>query len=210
MAIESEFFGSALKAARESKGLSQRALSAKSGVPQAHISKIEKGAVDLRVSSLVVLARILDLELMLVPRKAVSAVRSIVRGSEPAAAQASGVAAKALQRLQKTVADLPAAARVLPEAAELARSLRDLQHFSLTPPQLEALGDAGASFKAYQDLASGAKTKLARSRAGLGELRQALSGIRALRTEAMQARNSARVEPIRPAYTLDDVEDSDA
>ena len=68
-----------LKQARKAKGLSQRELSAKSGVPQSHISKIENGAVDLRVSSLVALARTLDLELELVPRKTVPAVQSIVR-----------------------------------------------------------------------------------------------------------------------------------
>lgn len=68
-----------LKRARKSKGLSQRELSAKSGVPQSHISKIENGGVDLRVSSLVALARTLDLELELVPRKTVPAVQSIVR-----------------------------------------------------------------------------------------------------------------------------------
>ena len=68
-----------LKRARKSKGLSQRELSTRSGVPQGHISKIENGAVDLRVSSLVALARALDLELELVPRKTVPAVQSIVR-----------------------------------------------------------------------------------------------------------------------------------
>jgi len=68
-----------LKRARKDKGLSQRELSAKSGVPQSHISKIENGAVDLRVSSLVALARTLDLELELIPRKTVPAVQSIVR-----------------------------------------------------------------------------------------------------------------------------------
>ena len=68
-----------LKRARKAKGLSQRELSTKSGVPQSHISKIENGAVDLRVSSLVALARTLDLELELVPRKTVPAVQSLVR-----------------------------------------------------------------------------------------------------------------------------------
>lgn len=80
-------FAGTLKAAREAKHLSQRALSEKTGVPQAHISKIESGAVDLRVSSLVAIARVLDLELMLVPRKAVSAVQSITRRSASATAQ---------------------------------------------------------------------------------------------------------------------------
>lgn len=72
-----------LKAARKAKGLSQRELSDKAGVPQAHISKIESGAVDLRVSSLLALARVLDLELALVPRDAVPAVQSIVRMRAP-------------------------------------------------------------------------------------------------------------------------------
>lgn len=70
-----------LKDARKRKGLSQRELSAKSGVPQSHISKIESGGVDLRVSSLVALARVLGLELELVPRQTVPAVKSIVRSS---------------------------------------------------------------------------------------------------------------------------------
>ena len=86
MSYATEDIVTTLRTARRAKGLSQRELSAKSGVPQGHISKIENGAVDLRISSLVALARILDLELMLVPRKSVSAVQSIARG---AAARAS-------------------------------------------------------------------------------------------------------------------------
>ena len=72
----------ALKAARERKGLSQRALGAKSGVPQSHISKIEKGTVDIRVSSLVALARVLELEISLVPRQAVPAVNAIIQNRD--------------------------------------------------------------------------------------------------------------------------------
>ena len=70
-----------LREAREAKGLSQRELGKKAGVPQGHISRIENGAVDLRVSSLVALARTLDLELALVPRKVVPAWKSLVRSS---------------------------------------------------------------------------------------------------------------------------------
>lgn len=66
--------------ARKRKGLSQRALADLAGVPQSHISKIESGAVDLRLSSLIELSRALGLELELVPRSAVPAVQSIVRG----------------------------------------------------------------------------------------------------------------------------------
>lgn len=75
-----EHITDALKAARKRKGLSQRELSERSGVPQSHISRIENGAVDLRLSSLIELARTLDMELVMVPRKAVPAVQSIVDG----------------------------------------------------------------------------------------------------------------------------------
>lgn len=69
----------ALKSARLSEGISQQALARRVGLPQSHVSRIERGAVDLRLSSLVELARALGLEVMLVPRKKVSAVRSLAR-----------------------------------------------------------------------------------------------------------------------------------
>ena len=69
-----------IKDARKKKGLSQRELSERSGVPQSHISRIENGAVDLRLSSLIELARTLDMELLMIPRKAVPAVQSVVDG----------------------------------------------------------------------------------------------------------------------------------
>jgi transcriptional regulator with XRE-family HTH domain len=73
-----------LREARVYKGLSQRELSARSGVPQSHISKIESGGVDLRMSSLIALARVLDLELFLAPQKSIPAIKSIIRVSQGA------------------------------------------------------------------------------------------------------------------------------
>ena len=81
MSYAIEYIASALRKAREAKGLSQRELGKKAGVPQGHISKIENGAVDLRLSSLVALARTLDLELALAPRKVVPALKSLARSS---------------------------------------------------------------------------------------------------------------------------------
>jgi len=72
--------GASLKAAREKKGLSQRALSEKVGIAQSHISKIENGAVNLQISSLIELARILELELMLVPRALLPVFEALQRG----------------------------------------------------------------------------------------------------------------------------------
>lgn len=77
-----------LRETRLAKDLSQRALSQLTGLPQAQISRIEAGSVDLRLSSLVTIASALDLQLALVPRKAAPAVQSIIRqkaGSSKAA-----------------------------------------------------------------------------------------------------------------------------
>ena len=69
----------ALVAARKTKGLTQVALGKKMRLPQSHISKIEQGRTNLRVSTLLSIARLLDLELVLVPRKYSLVVRRIVQ-----------------------------------------------------------------------------------------------------------------------------------
>jgi transcriptional regulator with XRE-family HTH domain len=84
MTTATNYIGAAIKMARQAAALSQRELSAKSGVPQAQISKFENGAVDLRLSSLVSIARALSLEMELVPRKALPAVHAIMRGGNSA------------------------------------------------------------------------------------------------------------------------------
>ncbi|MBV5340940.1 MAG: helix-turn-helix transcriptional regulator [Deltaproteobacteria bacterium] len=68
-----------LKSARQEKNLSQRAISLKTGIQQNQISRIESGQADLRVSTLVELARSLDLEVMLIPRSLFPAVNSITQ-----------------------------------------------------------------------------------------------------------------------------------
>ncbi len=77
----------ALKVARKQRGLSQKALGAKIGVPQSHISRIERGEVDLQASSLIQLARALDLELCLLPSKLVPAFQALVRAGREGAAE---------------------------------------------------------------------------------------------------------------------------
>ena len=63
-------------ARREAK-LSQRALGSKIGLAQSHISKIERGAVDPQLSSLIEMARALGLELTLVPKGLLPAIRAL-------------------------------------------------------------------------------------------------------------------------------------
>ncbi|WP_419660692.1 putative HTH type 3 domain protein [Desulfosarcina variabilis str. Montpellier] len=74
-----EHLTKSLQAARKAKGMSQRALSRRTGMPQAQISKIENAAVDLKTSSLVSLARALELEVMLIPRTHIPAVNGLLR-----------------------------------------------------------------------------------------------------------------------------------
>jgi transcriptional regulator with XRE-family HTH domain len=69
-----------LKRAREGKGLSQRTLADRVGIPQGHLSRIESGAVDLQTSTLIQIARALDFELTLVPRRALPAVEALTTG----------------------------------------------------------------------------------------------------------------------------------
>lgn len=68
-----------LKEARQKKKLSQRGLAELAGVPQSHISNIENGKVDIRLSSLFEIARVLELEPMLVPRRYVAAVNGFMQ-----------------------------------------------------------------------------------------------------------------------------------
>lgn len=72
----------ALRAARQKKKLSQRAFGSKIGVPQGRLSKIENGNIDLQVSSLLEIARALDMDVMLVPRSLVPAINNIIKHAE--------------------------------------------------------------------------------------------------------------------------------
>jgi transcriptional regulator with XRE-family HTH domain len=156
MPYVTEHIATTLKAAREAKGLSQRALSQAAGVPQGHISKIENGAVDLRLSSLIALARALDLELTLVPRKTVPAVQSVVRRSERATGSAGEEARRALKelkRMQKAIANFVLAKPAPEELAQVQRQVRDLQHFAqhVAVPDPERLREANKALRAFPD-----------------------------------------------------------
>lgn len=197
MIYATEHIASALRAARESKGLSQRELSAKSGVPQGHISKIENGAVDLRTSSLVALARVLDLELLLVPRKAVSAVNSIVRSSTPNTPPDGRTARqirKELARLQNAISQLPDELLSKSELEQFQRQARELYNFRLSLPDIEAIRDASKTVRAF-----------IKNPENLNAIRQSFSQIQDLRNHIAQGRdNDSAVESIRPAYNLDE------
>ncbi|MDR3734608.1 MAG: helix-turn-helix transcriptional regulator [Acidobacteriaceae bacterium] len=66
-----------IRKARETRGISQTELGKALGQPQSSISRIERGG-DLRVSTLLEMARILDLEPLLVPKHLVPAVQALI------------------------------------------------------------------------------------------------------------------------------------
>jgi len=69
----------ALKEARDKRGWSQRELGSRLGLPQMHISGIESGKIVPRYDTLLELVRMLDHDLMMVPRALVPVVQSLVR-----------------------------------------------------------------------------------------------------------------------------------
>lgn len=192
MSYATEHIAETLKAARERKGLSQRALSAKAGVPQSHISKIESGAVDLRLSSLVELARALDLEFALVPRKKLPAVRAIIRGDGGQVDdQASRKAATLLRRIEDQISELPSERLSEIAVQELQRRARELSRFKMSDDDLVHLQEASSAMKAFLS-----------DPENLRAVELAQNELRLLRNALAHGR-SPEVSGPRPAYRLD-------
>jgi len=68
-----------LKEAREKRGWTQRDLASRLGLTQTHISGIESGKIVPRYDTLIELVRILDRDLLMVPRALVPVVQSLIR-----------------------------------------------------------------------------------------------------------------------------------
>jgi transcriptional regulator with XRE-family HTH domain len=196
MAYSTEQMVKELKAAREAKGLSQRALSELVGVPQSHISKIERGGVDLRLSSFVEIARALDLEVMLVPRKNLSAVRSITRPRPQVTKEMEAAArgSKELQRLQNTIAKLSHEHPATKEIAQFQRRVNDLNRLKLPTSALEDLKKINDSLKL---------TTLETDT--LRKITESLNQVQHLRNQFAHSQiDFPDIEKIRPAYSLEE------
>ena len=83
----------ALREARRSLGLSQEELARRAGLSRLTVQKLEAGAIDPRVSTLVVLLRALELELVLGPTAYKEPVETFVRAGARAVSQPAGVGA---------------------------------------------------------------------------------------------------------------------
>ena len=205
----------ALKSARAAKGLSQRALSERTGVPQSHISKIESGGADIRLSSLTELARALDLDLRLVPRKAVPAVDSVVRATVPTVTATPAV--KELNRLLYAVRDLITIYPGLGELKQLQDNLHALRTLRDVNREREALRDVGRRFRKLQQTYKNPPTAWQGSAKQLEAihnaanipaehleaLRRVASTVENLRNRLVHAQSEQPSLP-QPAYRLDD------
>ncbi len=178
----------ALREARIAKQMSQRALSARSGATQAQISRIENGEVDLQVSSLIELARALDMELVLTPKGALPAVEAVVR-ERNAWAHQRGLA-RQIANLERSISEHP-----IEDPNELLTASRALQEIAamIKDPSVSAELKRNVSV-IHRRVATGhALDSIAQFDVGnaLRKARESLEGVR---------------EGQRPAYTLDDEE----
>ena len=172
MNYEAVALAAILKTAREKKGLSQRQLSTLSGVPQSHISKIETTGVDLRISSLAGIANALGLEITLVPRKAMPAVRSISRSLENTPQVLPNVA----KELANIANRLKAAKTLNIDASAVSAAQRhytEIQQFQNLIKDTDALRHVSATMKAFTE--SGGVEALRRAGEQMADIRNALA-----------------------------------
>jgi transcriptional regulator with XRE-family HTH domain len=205
MTYTTEDIARTLKRAREAKGLSQRALSAKAGLTQTHISKIENAAVDIQLSNLLELARALDLEVMLVPRRAVPAAQGLVREIETATHTPVIDAGKAVRRLEHTVAKL---ATLYPDAKELERVhnlASAFQNFRLNKEQVQKITDATREFQRISESLQKIKPPNS-SAAEMQRIGQIAHQLREMRNAIVHAVPSTDLNRVLPAYRLDEGE----
>lgn len=186
-----------VKAARKAKALTQQELGQRVGLPQSHISKIEKGGVDLQLSSLVEIARALELEVKLVPRKALPAVEGAVRahGTTVETSRALATLADQAQLAENIKASFPD----LTQLKAFQAAIRDIPRIQFDNATLKALQQAIGPARELQNLfqSQGGAAALAK------QLEEATSAIRHFRNT--QAHTELIDAPRQlPAYRLEE------
>ncbi len=184
----------AIRQARLAKGWSQRDLSARAHLTQAQISRIENGEVDLQVSTLIELARSLDIDLQLVPRSAVTAVEAAIRSAEERSDERSSK--NLLVTLRRAAEEAKRVAPDREDIASIASTLRDLEPLAsafrgrFMIADLERLRINLEGFLTYPPAERPSHSK---------PLRDAAVWLKNLRNTLMHAPHAER-----PAYSLDD------
>lgn len=187
-----------VREARIAKALTQKELGQRVGLPQSHISKIEKGTVDLKLSSLVEIARALDLEITLVPRKALPAVQGAVRahGTTVETSRAVRLLNEQAQIAERIKANFPD----LPQLDGFQNAIRSIPRLQFDAAQLKALDEAlqpAKRLKTIIDTQGGVATLAKR-------IEEATSALRHFRN--LQVHHAPLIEAARqlPAYRLEE------
>lgn len=187
-----------VRQARIAKALTQKELGQRVGLPQSHISKIEKGTVDLKLSSLVEIARALELEIMLVPRQALPAVEGAVRahGTTVETSRAVSLLNEQAQIAERIKASFPDLSLV----EGFQNAIRSIPTLQFDAARLKALDEALQPAKRLKMIiaAQGGAAALAKC------LEEATSALRHFRN--VQEHHSPLIEAARqrPAYRLEE------
>ncbi|MEP9404636.1 helix-turn-helix transcriptional regulator [Sphingomonas sp. VNH70] len=193
-----EEIAAGVREARIAKALTQKELGQRVGLPQSHISKIEKGTVDLKLSSLVEIARALDLELTLVPRKALPAVEGAVRahGTTVETSRAVSLLNEQAQIAERIKANFPDISQV----EGFQNAIRSILRLQFDAAQLKALDEALQPAKRLKTIieAQGGATALAK------RIEEATSALRHFRN--IQVHHAPSIEAARqlPAHRLEE------
>jgi|TARA_R110000787_G_scaffold269105_2_gene375790 transcriptional regulator with XRE-family HTH domain len=193
-----EEIAASVREARIAKALTQKELGQRVGLPQSHISKIEKGTVDLKLSSLVEIARALDLEITLVPRKALPAVEGAVRahGATVETSRAVSLLNEQAQIAERIKANFPD----LSQVEGFQNAIRSIPRLQFNAAQLKALDEALQPAKRLKTIieAQGGAAALAK------RIEEATSALRHFRN--IQVHHAPLIEAARqlPAYRLEE------
>jgi transcriptional regulator with XRE-family HTH domain len=190
-------FGEMIRQARLQKGWTQRDLSTRSRMPQAQISRFENGEVDPQVSTLVDLARTLDLELQLVPRSAITAVEAAVRSAEERSDER--VLRDLLKKLRAAAQEAHESAPEREEIASIQASLRELDHLAPLIRGAEITKELERLLLNLQQFVVYPPAQRGRHAKGYVD---AATWLRRFRNQLVHAPQAER-----PAYSLDDEED---
>jgi transcriptional regulator with XRE-family HTH domain len=196
MGYKSENLIRELRDRRTNAGVSQRALSTRSGLTQGHISQIETGTLEPGLSSFIDMARSLDLEVVLVPKKFLPAVHGVLRQTqaESLSPEAGDAALREIARGERLVIKQKHLYGSSADLDRIADSLRFLRQVPLRKPDIQIVSNAINTLRRYQASAQ-SKNRVAGIAADLQQLRNRL------------AHSSSEVP--RPAYAIDE-EDDDA
>ncbi|MFC3581855.1 helix-turn-helix domain-containing protein [Sphingomonas hylomeconis] len=193
-----EEIAAGIRGARIAKALTQKELGQRVGLPQSHISKIEKGTVDLKLSSLVEIARALDLEITLVPRKALPAVEGAVRahGTTVETSRAVSLLNEQAHIAERIKANFPD----LSQVEGFQNAIRSIPRLQFDTAQLKALDEALQPAKRLKTIieAQGGAAALAK------RIEEATSALRHFRN--IQVHHAPLIEAARqlPAYRLEE------